>query len=370
MEFQKKIEEIKSGKLSPIYIVQGKEDYLQNWARQVFLESVVAPEDQELNVARFNMEETAVQTAIEDAESVPFFGDRRLVMIDKPYFLTGEKEKAKIEKPLSTNDIIWSIYNKHSLKYFYAKDFGLYRNTVFEMANFLKKEERNKQALLFELKGLYCDLSGKSNNNSTEPKEMLFIVNVNNIFKLKDYFSSEMLDNCWQVEFPFHYCNKRIFSDIVLDIFNGVSGDEILENNEINREKLGKLVFGNDDNLKILNSIIHPKIKELILKLQEEHKDEDLVFLDIALLYEANFVDLVEKVAVVYVDKAVQLERLMTRNSLSKEEALKRIESQMSPREKASLGDFVINNSSSKEDAFQQIDEILEKLKRGDKHND
>ena len=146
--------------------------------------------------------------------------------------------------------------------------------------------------------------------------------------------------------------------------------DEILENNEISREKLGKLVFGNDDNLKILNSIIHPKIKELILKLQEEHKDENLVFLDIALLYEANFVDLVEKVAVVYVDEDVQLERLMTRNSLSKEEAIKRIESQMSPREKAALGDFVINNSYSKEDTFQQIDEILEKLKRGDKHND
>ena len=147
-------------------------------------------------------------------------------------------------------------------------------------------------------------------------------------------------------------------------------GDEILENNEINREKLGKLVFGNNDNLKILNSIIHPKIKELILKLQEEHKDEDLVFLDIALLYEANFVDLVEKVIVVYAYEEVQLERLMTRNSLLKEEALKRIESQMSPQEKASLGDFVINNSYSKEDTFQQIDEILEKLKRGDKHND
>ena len=147
-------------------------------------------------------------------------------------------------------------------------------------------------------------------------------------------------------------------------------GDEILENNEISREKLGKLVFGNDNNLKILNSIIHPKIKELILKLQEEHKDEDLVFLDIALLYEANFVDLVEKGAVVYVDEDVQLERLMMRNSLPKEEALKRIESQMSPREKASLGHFVINNSYSKEDTFQQIDEILEKLKRGDKHND
>ena len=147
-------------------------------------------------------------------------------------------------------------------------------------------------------------------------------------------------------------------------------GDEILENNEINREKLGKLVFGNNDNLKILNSIIHPKIKELILKLQEEYKDEELVFLDIVLLYEANFVDLVEKVIVVYADEEVQLERLMTRNSLSKEEALKRIESQMSPQEKASLGDFVINNSYSKEDTFQQIEEIIERLKRGDKQND
>ena len=147
-------------------------------------------------------------------------------------------------------------------------------------------------------------------------------------------------------------------------------GANILVNNEISREVLGKLVFGNDNNLKKLNNIIHPKIKELILKLQEEHENEDLVFLDIALLYEANFVDLVEKVAVVYVDEDVQLERLMMRNSLSKEEAIKRIESQMSPREKASLGDFVINNSYSKEDTFQQIDEILEKLKRGDKQND
>ena len=147
-------------------------------------------------------------------------------------------------------------------------------------------------------------------------------------------------------------------------------GANILVNNEISREVLGKLVFGNDNNLKKLNNIIHPKIKELILKLQEEHENEDLVFLDIALLYEANFVDLVEKVAVVYVDEDVQLERLMTRNFLSKEEALKRIESQMSPQEKALLGDFVINNSYSKEDTFRQTEEIIERLKRGDKQND
>ena len=94
------------------------------------------------------------------------------------------------------------------------------------------------------------------------------------------------------------------------------------------------------------------------------------MFLDIALLYEANFVDLVEKVIVIYVNKNVQLDRLMSRNSLTKEVALRRIESQMSAKEKASLGDFVIDNSSTIESTYQQIDEILEKLKRGEKNND
>ena len=143
-------------------------------------------------------------------------------------------------------------------------------------------------------------------------------------------------------------------------------GDEIIENNEISREKLGKLVFGNEDNLKILNSIIHPKIKKLILKLQDEHKDEQFVFLDIALLYEAKFVDLVEKVIVVYVNEKVQIERLMSRNSLSKEEALSRIKSQMSAEEKAALSDYSIDNSDTMEKTYQQIDEILEKIKRGE----
>lgn len=143
-------------------------------------------------------------------------------------------------------------------------------------------------------------------------------------------------------------------------------GDEIIENNEISREKLGKLVFGNEDNLKILNSIIHPKIKKLILKLQDEHKDEQFVFLDIALLYEAKFVDLVERVIVVYVNEKVQIERLMSRNSLSKEEALSRIKSQMSAKEKTALSDYSIDNSDTIENTYQQIDEILEKIKRGE----
>ena len=100
MEFEKQLDRIKNGQVNLIYLVQGKEPFLQELARKVFLETIVAPEDQDLNVGRFNMEEVSIQTAIQDAESVPFFGERRLVLIDHPSFFTGEKEKKSMDHQL------------------------------------------------------------------------------------------------------------------------------------------------------------------------------------------------------------------------------------------------------------------------------
>ncbi len=142
-------------------------------------------------------------------------------------------------------------------------------------------------------------------------------------------------------------------------------GDTILQNNEINRRKLGELVFGNNDNLILLNSIVHPEIRNRILEEQEKNKDKEFIFVDVALLFEAKFDDLVDKTIVVYVDESTQLTRLMRRNLISKEEALSRIKSQMSPMEKAKLGDFVINNNLSVDNTFEQIEEILLELKEG-----
>ncbi len=147
-------------------------------------------------------------------------------------------------------------------------------------------------------------------------------------------------------------------------------GLRIIENNEISREKLGKLVFGNEENLKILNSIVHPYIRKQILQLQEIHSDERLVFLDIALLFEARFEDLVEKIIVVHVDEKIQLARLMSRNSLSKEQAMFRIESQMSSKDKSILGNYVINNGGTIEGTYKKIDLIIEELERGIVNND
>ena len=159
-------------------------------------------------------------------------------------------------------------------------------------------------------------------------------------------------------------------SDEVKEKLKKSFGLTILENNEISREKLGKLVFGNDANLKILNSIVHPYIRKIILQLQENHRDERFVFLDIALLFEAGFEDLVEKIIVVHVDEKIQLARLMSRNALSKEQAMFRIESQMSSKDKSILGNYVIDNGGTKEETYKQIDLIIEALERGVINND
>ena len=142
-------------------------------------------------------------------------------------------------------------------------------------------------------------------------------------------------------------------------------GNEILDDNKINRQKLGELVFGNSSNLNVLNSIIHPEIRKKILEKIDKNNDKELIFIDVALLFEAKFDDLVDKIIVVYVDKNTQLTRLMKRNSISKKEALSRIVSQMSPTEKAKLGDYMVNNNLDVINTYEQVDKVLSELKKG-----
>ena len=142
-------------------------------------------------------------------------------------------------------------------------------------------------------------------------------------------------------------------------------GNEILEDNKINRQKLGELVFGNSSNLNVLNSIIHPEIRKKILEKIDKNNDKELIFIDVALLFEAKFDDLVDKIIVVYVDENTQLTRLMKRNSISKKEALSRRVSQMSPIEKAKLGDYTVNNNLDVINTYEQVDKVLSELKKG-----
>ena len=159
--------------------------------------------------------------------------------------------------------------------------------------------------------------------------------------------------------------HEALDSDYVKEKLILTFGNDILENNKINRRKLGELVFGNSNNLNILNSIIHPEIRRRILEEIDKNNDQEFIFIDVALLFEAKFDDLVDKIIVVYVDENTQLTRLMKRNSISEKEALSRIVSQMSPLEKAKLGDYTINNNLDVINTYEQVDKVLSELKKG-----
>ncbi|MEC1289809.1 dephospho-CoA kinase [Bacillus mojavensis] len=137
--------------------------------------------------------------------------------------------------------------------------------------------------------------------------------------------------------------------------------DILLENGDIDRRKLGAIVFTNEQKRLALNSIVHPAVREEMLKRRDESiaNLETFVVLDIPLLFESKLESLVDKIIVVSVTKELQLERLIKRNQLTEEEALSRIRSQMPLEEKVSRADDVIDNSGTLEETKQQLEEIL-----------
>ncbi|BDG37073.1 dephospho-CoA kinase [Saccharococcus caldoxylosilyticus] len=139
-------------------------------------------------------------------------------------------------------------------------------------------------------------------------------------------------------------------------------GQDILQTNgEIDRAKLGAIVFHNEQERKKLNAIVHPAVRRRMMAEKEEYVQSGAktIVLDIPLLFESELTHLIDKVIVVYVDDEVQLERLMKRNGFSKEEALARIRSQMPLREKVKKADAVINNNGTVEETKQQLLQIL-----------
>ena len=136
-------------------------------------------------------------------------------------------------------------------------------------------------------------------------------------------------------------------------------GREILNPDmTINRLQLGAMVFDDNSKLQVLNRITHPLVlesfKTQILQI-EAIQPEAVVIMDVPLLYEAHMDQLCDQVWVVWVDRETQIKRLMERNHFTREEAVKRIESQMPLDEKAKRADVVIDNSKSVEETIRSV---------------
>ncbi|HQA07833.1 MAG TPA: dephospho-CoA kinase [Syntrophomonadaceae bacterium] len=146
-------------------------------------------------------------------------------------------------------------------------------------------------------------------------------------------------------------------------------GSHILKPDQtIDREKLGAIVFNDPELLQELNQITHPRIaeqfKHMIRTLRNQQSDT-ILFMEVPLLYETHLERICDEVWVVWVDEETQIQRLMKRDNLLREDAIKRIDAQMSLDEKARRADLVIDNRFSVEEtiasATRYYNEILNK---------
>lgn len=134
---------------------------------------------------------------------------------------------------------------------------------------------------------------------------------------------------------------------------------------QLNRKKLGGLVFNDSDAREKLNQITHPRVyAEFERQLAEfEGEGVPLVVLDIPLLFESNRGMAYDGVALVTIDEKAQLKRLMNRNQLDEPEAWNRIHAQMPLAKKQAMADFLIDNSSTLAHTYAQVDAMLEAIK-------
>ena len=148
-------------------------------------------------------------------------------------------------------------------------------------------------------------------------------------------------------------------------------GQEILTaDGEIDRRKLGSIVFGDPNELERLNGIMHP----LMARMVEERKaalkadGETVAVVEAAVLFEAGWDSLVDEVWTTDAPVEVVVERLRARNGLSEEEARKRINSQMSAEERNGRSDVVVDNSTDLDTLERNVKDLWEARVKGKVH--
>ena len=139
-----------------------------------------------------------------------------------------------------------------------------------------------------------------------------------------------------------------------------IFGNEILENNKINRKKLGEIVFSNKKSKETLERILHPKIKEEILKQAKALESKKIpYFLDIPLFYETNNYPFKE-VLLVFVPKEIQVQSIQKRDRLESQAIQARISSQIPLEEKKKLANYIIDNSGDLENLQKEVEKYLQ----------
>ena len=151
----------------------------------------------------------------------------------------------------------------------------------------------------------------------------------------------------------------------ILTYLQDTYGDLIFQEGQLDRRALGRIIFQDEEKKRAYLDVIMSKIVEEARKRLKEAKGS-FVVLDAALLFEEGLEKDVDITVTVFVPYEVQLERLLKRDGLTVSEAVSRIRSQMPLAEKKRRADHVVDNSGSREETYQQINEILKSLGFGE----
>jgi DNA polymerase-3 subunit delta len=93
--------QIKQQQIAPVYLLYGKEAFLINETKQLLLNQILNEDEKDFNFSVYDLEETSIEAALEDAETFPFLGEKKVLFLHNPVFLTAEKTKEKVEHNLS-----------------------------------------------------------------------------------------------------------------------------------------------------------------------------------------------------------------------------------------------------------------------------
>jgi dephospho-CoA kinase len=151
-------------------------------------------------------------------------------------------------------------------------------------------------------------------------------------------------------------------ADIVRDFGSGI----LTSDGRLDRQALGAVVFGDAARRQRLEAITHPRIRERFARRLESLADErfdGIVIFDAAVIVESGNWKTMDRLVVVVADDATQIARLQARDGISREEALRRIGSQMPLSEKAKLAHYVIDNSGDRAATEAQVRNVYAALR-------
>lgn len=139
-------------------------------------------------------------------------------------------------------------------------------------------------------------------------------------------------------------------------------GESLYASGKLDKQKFAQIIFNDPEKLRLANSIIHPELQKDFLRWVEIHSDSDIVAMEAALIFEANFQRMFDKVIMVYAPISLRVVRASQRDLTTPEKIEERLRHQFPDEEKVKLSDFVIFNDE-KHSLIMQVSDLLNRIR-------